>query len=218
MSETKYKHIIEAALFAAAEPISVDRLQQLFEESERPTVAEIKQHLAALAEDYQERGVQLHEVGNGYRFQSQAEFAPWIQRLWEKKPPRYSRAFLETLSLIIYRQPISRGEIEEVRGVVVSTDIMKKLLDHDWIKIVGYRDVPGKPALYGTTKKFLDYFNLKSLSDLPPLEDVLDLDKAEKQLTEQLGLVAEESEIIESAVEIESEILETSSAEPEPVV
>jgi segregation and condensation protein B len=189
MSEIKRKQIIEAAIFAAAEPISVERLQQLFEEITRPSAAEIKVCVTELAADYQDRGVELQEVASGYRFQAKTEFAPWLQRLWEKKPPRYSRALLETLALIVYRQPISRGEIEEIRGVVVSTEIMKKLLEHEWIKIVGYRDVPGKPAMFGTTKKFLDYFNLKNLSDLPALESIVDLDQMEKQLTEQLGLV-----------------------------
>lgn len=200
MSEIKYKSIIEAALFAAAEPLSIERLQQLFEETSRPTAAEIKDYLAELMVDFQDRGVELQEVASGYRFQARSEFALYLQRLWEKKPPRYSRALLETLALIVYRQPISRGEIEEIRGVVVSSEIIKKLLDHEWIKIVAYRDVPGKPAVFGTTKKFLDYFNLKNLSDLPPLDDIVDLDKIERQLTEQLGLVEEvaSSEVVET--------------------
>ena len=209
MSEIKRKHIIEAAIFAAAEPVSAERLQLLFEEITRPSTAEIKACIAELVADYQDRGVELQEVASGYRFQAKAEFAPWLQRLWEKKPPRYSRALLETLALIVYRQPISRGEIEEIRGVVVSTEIMKKLMEHEWIKIVGYRDVPGKPAMFGTTKKFLDYFNLKNLSDLPPLENIVDLDFMEKQLTEQLGLAAitEEAQPV-STTDINAELAE----------
>lgn len=212
MSEIKRKQIIEAAIFAAAEPLNVERLQQLFEEVMRPTTAEIKELLAELATEYYERGVELQEVASGYRFQAKAEFAPWLQRLWEKKPPRYSRAFLETLALIVYRQPISRGEIEDIRGVVVSTEIMKKLMEHEWIKIVGYRDVPGKPAIYGTTKKFLDYFNLKNLSDLPPLDNIVDLDKLEKQLTEQLGLEVATA-VPEVSTDIDAELAEIQAAE-----
>lgn len=213
MSEIKRKQIIESAIFAAAEPVSVERLQQLFEEITRPSTVEIKALIAELVADYQDRGVELQEVASGYRFQARHEFAPWLQRLWEKKPPRYSRALLETLALIVYRQPISRGEIEDIRGVVVSTEIMKKLLEHEWIKIVGYRDVPGKPAMFGTTKKFLDYFNLKSLSDLPPLENIVDLDQLEKQLTEQLGLEA----VNETPSNIDLELAEIAQPEAETV-
>lgn len=188
MSEENRKHIIEAALFAAAEPLSAERLLQLFDGRSQLGVAEIKSILAELEKDYRVHGVELKQVASGYRFQAKEEYAPWLQRLWEKKPPRYSRALLETLALIVYRQPITRGEIEQVRGVAVSTDIMKKLLEREWIKIVGQRDVPGKPAMFGTTKAFLDYFNLKSLSELPPLDELVDLDKIEEKLGEQLAL------------------------------
>lgn len=197
MSEVNQKSIIEAALFASAEPLTVEQLQQLFDGRHPPAIIEIKNLLTELKEDYRDRGVELQEVASGYRFQAKADFAPWLQRLWEKKPARYSRALLETLALIVYRQPISRGEIEEIRGVTVSTDIMKKLLDREWIKVIGHRDIPGKPALFGTTKTFLDYFNLKSLSDLPPLEDIVDLEKIEVELSKQLALnvVPTEAEI-----------------------
>lgn len=210
MSEEKYKSIIEAALFAAAEPINAERLRQLFDEGDHPSVSEIKDFVANLMQDYQDRGVELQEVSSGYRFQAKTEFAPWLQRLWEKRPPRYSRAFLETLALIVYRQPISRGEIEEIRGVAVSTEIMKKLTEHEWVKVVGYRDVPGKPALFGTTKKFLDYFNLKALNDLPPLEQVVDLEKMEEKLMSQLGL--EEIQAPESEVAHMDNLLENESS------
>lgn len=188
MNEVNRKYILEAALFASSEPLTLERLQQLFKEQDRPSPAEIKNLLSELSEDYEKRGVELCEVASGYRFQVKSNFAPWLQRLWEKKPPRYSRALLETLALVAYRQPISRGEIEEIRGVTVSSDIMKKLLDREWIKVEGYRDVPGKPALYVTTKAFLDYFNLKKITDLPPLEEVVDLEEKGAQLAEQLAL------------------------------
>ncbi|AAO90574.1 SMC-Scp complex subunit ScpB [Coxiella burnetii] len=191
MSEVNPKIVIEAALFASAEPLTPERLQQLFDEQNPISLSEIKNLLSELKEDYRERGVDLQEVASGYRFQARPDFSPWLQRLWEKKPARYSRALLETLALIVYRQPISRGEIEEVRGVAVSSDIIKKLLDREWISVVAHRDVPGKPALFGTTKTFLDYFNLKSLEELPPLEDVVDLEKIEAQFGEQLALVVE---------------------------
>src|SRR3990167_7577360 len=176
------EQILEAALFCAAEPLPVDRLGQLFPEEARPSLGEIRQYLANLKTVYADRGVALVEVASGYRFQVRNEFAPFIQRLEDRKPPRYSRAFLETLALIAYRQPVTRGEIEEVRGVTVNPAIIKTLLDREWIKIAGYRDVPGKPALFATTKTFLDYFNLKSISDLPPLSELVDFESLEKQL------------------------------------
>lgn len=181
--------IIEAALFAAGEPVSIEKLVLLFEEEEgRPTPKEIREHVRQLAESYQNRGVELVEIASGFRFQARSIYAPWLQRLWDQKPPRYGRAFLETLALIAYRQPITRGEIEEVRGVAVNTHIIKVLTERNWIKIIGHRDVPGKPALYGTTKEFLDYFNFKSLSELPTLNDLANLDELEKQLNAQLSL------------------------------
>ncbi len=188
MTVVNPKLIIEAALFAATEPQPVERLKQLFAPEERPSADEMSRILDELANDYSNRGVALQRVASGYRFQARVEYAPWLQRLWEKKPPRYSRALLETLALIVYRQPISRGEIEEIRGVAVSSDIMKKLLDREWIKLVGHRDMPGKPALFGTTKAFLDYFNLKNLNELPELNTIVNLDKIEEKLGQQFNL------------------------------
>lgn len=179
--------IIEAAIFAAGEPVNAERLLTLFDELNRPSVKEIKEMISEISAMYAERGVELIEVASGFRFQAKSEFAPWLQRLWEKKPPRYSRALLETLALVLYRQPITRGEIEDIRSVVVSTTIIKTLLDHNWIKIVGYKDVPGKPALYGSTKQFLDYFNLKNLGDLPALPEVTNLDALEQKLELNFG-------------------------------
>ncbi len=182
LNEDTIKRIIEAALFAAGRPLSLDKIGKLFEEDERPSNPEIKQFLAQLLDDYKDRGIQLVEVSNGWRFQSRDEFAQWLQRLWEERPAKYSRASLETLSLIAYRQPVTRGEIEEIRGVSVSSNIIKSFLEREWIRVVGHRDVPGRPALFATTKMFLDYFNLKSLEDLPTLSEIKDFEALNPQL------------------------------------
>ncbi|MDF1653734.1 MAG: SMC-Scp complex subunit ScpB [Coxiellaceae bacterium] len=188
LSPDTLKATLEAAIFASGEAMSVKRMSSLFEEAYMPSNDEIRAALKSLTEDYQDRGVELSHVASGYRFQAKAEFAPYLQKLWEKKPPRFSRAMLETLALIAYRQPITRGEIEEVRGVSTSSHIMKVLQEREWVKIVAYKDVPGKPALFGTTKDFLDYFDLKHLKDMPDLKDIVDLDQKEKDLNEQLVL------------------------------
>ena len=175
LSPEKTKNIIEAALMAAGQPLSIDRLLTLFIDDQQPSRDEIRSALKILTEQCEDRGVELKEVSSGFRYQAKQNYAQWVARLWEEKPPRYSRALLETLSLIAYRQPITRGEIEDVRGVSVSTNIMKTLLERDWVKVVGHRDVPGKPAMYATTRQFLDYFNLKSLSGLPTLAEIRDI-------------------------------------------
>lgn len=182
MNEQQLKNIIEAAIFAAGEPLSIDRLLALFEEEERPEKALVQQALEALANDYAERGLELKEVSSGYRFQARSDTARWVSRLWEERAPRYSRALLETLALVAYRQPITRAEIEDIRGVAVSTNIIKTLQEREWIRVVGHRDVPGKPAMYATTREFLDYFNLKTLDQLPPLSELKDLDKLNAEL------------------------------------
>ncbi len=182
MNTDALKNTIEAALFAAGEPLNLDRLLALFEEEERPEREAVKSVLGRLGDECEGRGIQLIEVAGGWRFQARQEVAPWVSRLWEEKPPRYSRALLETLALIAYRQPITRAEIEDIRGVAVSTNIMKTLQERGWVRIVGHRDVPGKPAMYATTKGFLDYFNLKSLSDLPTLAELRDIDKINAEL------------------------------------
>ncbi len=182
MEQAKLKQIIESALFAAGEPLSLDRLLALFDDDERPDKALVREVLAALQAECEGRGVELTEVASGYRYQCRRETAPWVSRLWEEKPARYSRALLETLALIAYRQPITRAEIEDIRGVTVSTNIMKTLQEREWVRIVGHRDVPGKPAMYATTRHFLDYFNLSSLDQLPPLADLKDLDKLNAEL------------------------------------
>lgn len=167
------KHIIECALLAAESPLPLERLGDLFDASARPKPDELRRSIQELRDDYQERGIELVEVASGYRIQVRREMSPWIVRLWEERAPRYSRALLETLALIAYRQPITRAEIESVRGVSVSTQIMRTLLDRHWVRIVGHREVPGRPALYATTREFLDYFNLANLADLPPLMELL---------------------------------------------
>lgn len=170
------EHIVEAALLAAGEPLDLDRLSRLFDEAERPDKAELRRALDDLAERYTGRGIELVEVVGGWRIQVRQSHAPWVGRLWEEKPGRYSRALLETLALIVYRQPITRAEIAEVRGVAVSTGIVRTLQERGWVKVIGHREVPGRPALLGTTREFLDYFNLRSLSELPPLAEIADLD------------------------------------------
>ncbi len=176
------KAIIEAALLSAGEPLNIERLQSLFTDDERPAPDEIRGLLEGLAGEWEGRPLELKQVGSGYRFQVRQELAPWLGRLSEERAPRYSRALLETLALIVYRQPITRAGIEEIRGVTVSSQIIRTLLDREWIRVVGHRDVPGKPALFGTTKKFLDYFNLKSLGELPPLADIQPLDHLQEEL------------------------------------
>jgi len=176
MNTAQLKNILEAALLAAGEPLSLDRLVGLFPEGERPEKEAVREALQALGEDCATRGIELKEVASGFRLQVKQELAPWVSRLYEERAPRYSRALLETLVLIAYRQPITRGEIEDIRGVTVSTNIIKTLQDREWIRVVGHREVPGKPALYGTTREFLDYFNLKSLGDLPSLAEIRSLD------------------------------------------
>jgi segregation and condensation protein B len=185
------KIIIEAALLAAGEPLSIERLLVLFEEEARPQREAVRAVLSELEQEYERRGVELVEVASGFRLQIRRELSPWISRLWEERASRYSRALLETLALIAYRQPITRGEIEEVRGVSVSSSIVKTLLERGWIKVIGHREVPGRPALYGTTRAFLDYFNLKNLSDLPPLAELRDLDAVGKTLEQNYTATAD---------------------------
>jgi segregation and condensation protein B len=164
------KTILEAAIFAAGEPTSVERLQSLFDdETEKPDKAEIRSVLESLIADYAMRPVVLKETASGFCFQVKTEFSPWVNKLWQEKSPRQSRALLETLAIIAYRQPITRAEIEEIRGVSVSTQIVKTLLEQEWVRVVGHREVPGRPSLYATTPFFLDHFNLKNLNELPSL-------------------------------------------------
>lgn len=176
------RNIVEGALLAAGEPVSFERLLALFDEGEGVGRSELKSALADLEASMAGRGLELKEVGSGWRMQVREDLAPWISRLWEQRPPRYTRALLETLAVIAYQQPVTRSDIEQVRGVSVSSNIVKTLLERDWIRILGHRDVPGRPALYGTTRGFLDYFNLRALDELPPLAEIRDLDKINEEL------------------------------------
>lgn len=201
MSRPSLTQILEAALLAAGEPLPLDRLQDLFPDNERPQRAALRQALDELAEELAGRGIELREVASGYRLQVRKELAPWVSRLWEERPARYSRAMLETLAVIAYRQPVTRAEIEEIRGVSVGTPIVRTLQEREWIRIVGHRDVPGRPAMFGTTRQFLDYFNLKSLGELPTLLELRGLDDIHPELDlrfppEQSGTPANDDEQI----------------------
>ncbi len=187
------KNIIEAVLYAADEPMSLNRLMSLFPEEGHPGRDAIRAAISQLQEEAADRSVELKEVGSGYRYQVRQDYAEWVSKLWEERPARYSRASLETLALIAYRQPVTRAEIEEVRGVSVSSQIIKAFIERDWVKVVGHRDVPGKPALYATTKGFLDYFNLGSLEDLPSLAEIRDIDSINEKL--ELSLPGENTEM-----------------------
>ena len=182
MDQTILVKILEGALMAAGKPLSVKNLQDLFEEEERPSNDDIKAALAEIDSACEDRGFELREVASGYRFQVREALAPWVGRLWEEKPQRYSRALLETLALIAYRQPITRGDIEDIRGVAVSSQIVKTLLEREWVRVVGHKDVPGRPAMYATTRNFLDYFNLRNLDQLPNLAEIADLDSLNGEL------------------------------------
>ncbi|TDG13508.1 SMC-Scp complex subunit ScpB [Seongchinamella unica] len=182
MSETGLVQILEGALLAAGKPLSVAQMAELFEEHERPETAAIRDAMKEIAERCNDRGFELVEVASGFRFQVRQALSPWVARLWHERPAKYSRALLETLALIAYRQPITRGEIEEIRGVAVSSNIIKTLHEREWIRVVGHRDVPGRPAMYATTRQFLDYFNLKNLDQLPALAEIRDLDTLNAEL------------------------------------
>ncbi len=176
------KAIIEAVILSANGPMSLDKLQMIFDEDKTPEKSALREAIEELKQDYEGRSFELMEVASGYRIQVKQEMQPWVSRLWEEKPTKYSRAFLETLAIIAYRQPITRGEIEEIRGVSISSQIMKTLIERNWIRVVGRRDVPGHPSLYGTTKEFLNYFNMKSLDDLPSLMELRDITEINAEL------------------------------------
>jgi segregation and condensation protein B len=177
------KSIIEGALLAAGRPLTLDELADLFDLTDRPSTGDLAQALQELCADCEGRGFEVHEVASGYRLQVRQELSPWIARLWEEKPARYSRAMLETLAIIAYRQPITRGDIEEVRGVAVNPSIIRTLQERDWVRIVGHRDVPGRPELLATTRQFLDYFGLKGLDDLPSLAEIKDFEQVNPEMT-----------------------------------
>jgi len=182
MDQNEVKYFLEAALLAAGRPLSIDQLHELFDGRMAPEKAEIRKAIESLNEEYAPRGIVVSEVASGFRMQVRASMADRLQKLWEERPPRYSRALFETLALIAYRQPITRGEIEEIRGVAVSSNITRQLLEREWVRVVGHRDVPGRPSMFGTTKGFLDYFGLKKLDELPPLADLSDWESLRQQL------------------------------------
>lgn len=206
MSENneQLKNILEGALLAAGEALSIQKLQSLFDEGDEPEKTQIQACLEDIKARCEGRGFDLVEVASGWRFQVREELSLWVNRLWEEKPQKYSRALLETLALIAYRQPITRGDIEEVRGVAVSSHIIKTLMERDWVKVVGHRDVPGRPSLYATTKSFLDYFGLKSLEELPTLGELKDIESLNQDLQfDELAEAPSEQESANSEVAVE---------------
>ena len=208
--DNKVKMIVEGLLLAAGRPLTLDNIALVFDEKERPDRKELKAVMHAISKECNDRGFELKEVASGYRFQVKQELSEWIAKLWEEKSPRYTRALLETLALIVYRQPITRGDIEEIRGVGVSPNIIRTLLDREWVRVVGHRDVPGRPAMFATTKRFLDYFNLKSLQELPPLSEIKDLDKSEQEI----GL---DDLVTRRVLELPEEAFDENSYEPSAV-
>ena len=194
MQQEKLQPILEAILVSADKPLSVEKLLGFFNEEDRVNRSDVKQALAELQQFYQNRGFELIETASGFRFQTGAEYKQWVTRHWDEKPAKYSRALLETLALIVYRQPITRAEIEEIRGVAVSSHIIKTLQEREWIRIVGHKEVPGRPALLGTTRQFLDYFNLKSLDEMPSLSEVQDIEKLYPELELKLKEQQQEKE------------------------
>jgi len=187
MNQEQLKNIVEAALMVSEKPVSLNQLLAIFEkESDVPGKADIKAAINQITEDYKGRGIELKEVSSGFRIQVNGEYADWINHLFDDRPPRYSRALLETLAIIAYRQPITRAEIEEIRGVSVSSNIIRTLQERNWIRVVGQRDIPGKPELLATSKEFLDYFNLKKLSELPSLAEIKDFEQINPDLFEEL--------------------------------
>jgi len=230
MESQQLRNIIEAAMLAAGGPLSIDQLKALFGEDadSGPEKKEIREVIKQLQEEYAERGIEVREVASGFRIQVRENMGQWLAKLWSERPPRYTRALMETLAIIAYRQPVTRGDIEEIRGVAVSTNIIRTLLERDWIKVVGHRDVPGKPAMFGSTRQFLDYFGLKKLDDLPPLAELaalepigvqLELGTADQEQTEAGETdAAPEAADATSADDIESspELAETESDNAEP--
>lgn len=208
----KIQAITEAALLAAGKPLSVDQLRDLFGEEERPARQVMEHVLVLLEQSCQGRGFELKKVASGYRLQVREEYAPWVGRLFEEKPQRYSRALLETLALVAYRQPITRSEIEDIRGVTVSSNIVRTLLEREWVRVVGHRDVPGRPAMYATTRQFLDYFNLQGLDQLPPLSEIRDLEEIGREIEKNMQAEIEFESPARDAGESEGE----ESSEPTP--
>jgi segregation and condensation protein B len=209
MNHQYVKNVVEASLLAAGRPLTLEELMSVFDERDGSIADEVKGAIAALTEEYETRGLELLEVASGFRVQIRAAVAQPVARLWQERPAKYSRALLETLALIAYRQPITRGEIEQIRGVAVNPNIIKTLHERNWIRVVGHRDVPGKPELLGTTRDFLDYFSLKKLDDLPTLAQLKELEDLRVQLT----LPGAEAQVLDTDGEVDA-----AAADVEPVV
>ena len=187
--------VLEAVLLAADRPLSLRQLQELFPEETRPETAQLREALTAIDADSSDRSYELRQVGSGYRLQIRAEFTSWVARLWEERPPRYGRALLETLALIAYRQPITRGQIEEIRGIPVNPNIIRTLLEREWVRVVGHAETPGQPELFSTTRQFLDYFNIQKLGELPSLDEIRSLDELRDDIRDKrVALIPEEAE------------------------
>ncbi|MCK5696917.1 MAG: SMC-Scp complex subunit ScpB [Gammaproteobacteria bacterium] len=214
-SDAPIKNIVEAALLAANKAVSLDKLQTLFTDQDDIDTKQVYEAIEQLIQDYQDRGIELIKVSSGYRFQVAESVAPWVSRLWEEKPQKYSRALLETLALVAYRQPVTRGEIEDIRGVSVSSHIIRTLVEREWVRIIGHKEVPGKPALYATTKGFLDYFGLKKLDELPTLAEIRDLDVINAELEFSENEKTGESPILsdnENNISLETERIDIDEA------
>lgn len=199
MDEDRLRQIIEGLLLAAGKPLSLEQISNIFTEEERPENETLRSVLDEIESGCEGRGFELKKVASGYRFQVRQSVGEWVGRLWDEKPQKYSRALMETLAIVAYRQPLTRGDIEKVRGVAVSTTIMRTLLEREWVRVVGHRDVPGRPAMYATTRQFLDYFNLASLDQLPPLSDIRDMEDVNKELS------LEEPEVTSRVLELPDE-------------
>jgi segregation and condensation protein B len=184
---SELKNIVEAALLVAGQPLTLDKLASMFPEDSRPTREELRAVIEELNRDYEARGIEIRQIDKSFRVQTREKYAPYIAKLVEERPPRYSRALLETLAIIVYRQPVTRGDIEEIRGVAVSTDIIRTLLEREWVREVGRREVPGRPVLYGTTREFLEHFNLKSLEDMPTLAELRPIEQISAELDQRLA-------------------------------
>lgn len=223
MDESEIKYFLESALLAAGRPLNVEQLQNLFDGRSAPEKSEIRKAIEVLNEEYAPRGITVVDVASGFRMQVKAGMAERLQKLWEERPPRYSRALFETLALVAYRQPVTRGEIEEIRGVSVTSNIVRTLIERDWVRVVGHRDVPGRPEMFGTTKGFLDYFGLKKLDDLPPLADLSDWESLRVQLNlpeveDDQGVPAPDIPELPVLYPEDGESDDTSDADKEPLV
>lgn len=211
MAHSELKNIIEAALLVAGQPLTIEKMLSLFPEDARPSRDELQAVLRSLQQEYADCGIELKKIDHSYRFQTREKYSEWIARLSEERPLRYSRALLETLAIIAYRQPVTRGEIEEIRGVTVSSEIVKTLLGREWVRQVGQREVPGRPALYGTTRGFLEHFNLASLDELPPLSELRDIDKIAAELNLQARMEPASAQEADTA---SSDEIQTPSEKP----